>query len=149
MNPTPAPIDVTLNWKEVRSDRTTVARSHHQRITEFPFKYIVNVGGSDHPIMESLTLNVEGSGTGSPYGYSDGTDVGGQKYLYTKQTIGTNWAKGMPYSLSRAPSGFQSSALGQQHHDPHRRRCRIPGNRQLLLLAGTVLGVRVERGSAR
>ena len=100
-NPTPAPVDVTLNWKEVRPDRTTVARSHHQRITAFPFKYIVNVGGSDHPSMESLTLNVEGSGTGSPYGYSDGTDVGGQKYLYTKQTIGTNWARGCP-TLSRA-----------------------------------------------
>jgi regulation of enolase protein 1 (concanavalin A-like superfamily) len=110
VNPTPAPIDVTLSWKEVRSDRTTVPRSHHQRIGEFPFKYIVNVGGSDHPVMESLTLNAEGSGTGSPFGYSDGVDAGGQKYLYTKQTIGTNWARGMTYTISRAPSGFQSSA---------------------------------------
>ena len=60
--------------------------------------------------MDSLTLHVEGSGTGLPYGYSDGVDAGGQKYLYTKQTIGTNWAKGMPFTISRAPSGFQSSA---------------------------------------
>ena len=49
VNPTPAPIDVTLNWKEVRSDRTTVARSHHQRVAEFPFRYIVNVGGQRPP----------------------------------------------------------------------------------------------------
>jgi hypothetical protein len=110
VNPTPAPIDVTLSWKEVRPDRSRVARSHRQRVTEFPFKYIVNVGGSDHPDMDSLTVNVVGSGPSSPYGYSDGVDAGGQKYLYTKQTVGTNWAKSMPYTPSRAPSGFQSSA---------------------------------------
>ena len=107
---TPAPVDVTLRWKEVRSDRTTVSRSHRQRVSEFPIRYVVNVGGSDHPVMESMTLNVEQAGDATPFGYSDGTDAGGEKYIYTKQTVGTNLAKGMPYTFSRAPSGFQSSA---------------------------------------
>jgi hypothetical protein len=105
---TPA-MDVTLRWNEVRTDRTTVARSHKQRVTTYPFKYVVNVGGSDHPVMESMTVSLAGADS-SPLGYSDGVDVGGSKYLYRKQTIGTNFAVGKPYTISRAPSGFQSSA---------------------------------------
>ena len=109
-NPTPSAIDITLRWKELRSDRTTIARSHRQRVTEFPASYVVNVAGSDHPVMESMTLSLESAADPTPLGYGDGTDPGGQKYRYTKQTVGTNFAKGKPYSFSRAPSGFQASA---------------------------------------
>jgi hypothetical protein len=103
------PLDVTLRWKEIRADRTTVARSHQQRVTTYPFKYIVDVGGSDHPIMESMTVSLAGADSGAP-GYSDGVDAGGAKYVYRRQTVGTNFAVGRPFTISRAPSGFQSSA---------------------------------------
>jgi len=106
----PKPIDVTFRWKEMREDRSLVDRSHRQRVTEFPFKYIVNVGGSDHPLMESLKLNVEDPDDPTPLGYSDGTDVGGSRYLPFKRTDGANLAVGRPYTFSRAPSGFQASA---------------------------------------
>src|SRR4051812_6417822 len=103
------PMDVTLRWNEIRDDRTTVARSHKQRVATFPFKYIINVGGSDHPIMESMTISQAGLDSAAP-GYSDGVDAGGAKYVYRKRTEGTNFAVGKPYTISRAPSGFQSSA---------------------------------------
>jgi beta-lactam-binding protein with PASTA domain len=106
----PAPLDVTFRWKEVKSDRTTVARSHKQLVTEFPFKYVIDVGGSDHPVMDSITLNVAAEDDGSPQGYSDGVDAGGTRYLYSRRTDGTNVAQSKPYTVSRAPSGFQNSA---------------------------------------
>jgi hypothetical protein len=104
------PLDVTLRWKEVRSDRTLVGRSHRQRVSAFPFKYVINVGGSDHPIMESVKLTLEDQSDTTPYGYGDGVDAGGQKYVAVKRTDGTNVAKNRPYTISRPPSGFQSSA---------------------------------------
>jgi hypothetical protein len=106
----PRPVDVTWRWKEVLPDRTLVERSHKQRITEFPTSYVVNVGGSDHPVMESIRLNVEDEIDATAFGYGDGLNVGGERYLHTKQIDGTNVAKQMPYTFSRLPSGFQGSA---------------------------------------
>lgn len=106
----PAPVDVTLRWKEVRADRTLVDRSHRQRVSTFPFKYVLNVAGADHPVMESMKLTVADDSEATPFGYGDGINPGGQKYIYTRRTDGTNVAKGRPYSFSRAPSGFQYSA---------------------------------------
>ena len=103
------PMDVTLRWKEVRADRTLVDRSHRQRVTSFPFKYIVNVGGSDHPVMESMRLNVADDADPTPFGYNDGVDAGGTKYLYRKRSEGTNLAARKPYVVSRPPSQFQNS----------------------------------------
>jgi len=105
-----APIDVTFNWKELKADRTTVARSHKQIVTEFPFKYIINVGGADHPILTSITTSLDSAGDGSPSGYGDGVDAGGTKFLYRKRLEGTNLAINRPYTFSRTPSGFQQSA---------------------------------------
>jgi hypothetical protein len=110
VTPTPAPVDVTLRWREVRADRTLVDRGHRQRVSEFPFTYVVNVGGSDHPVMDSIKLTVADGSDAAPFGYTDGIDAGGQKYVYMKRTDGTNVAKNKPYSFSRPPSGFQSSA---------------------------------------
>ena len=104
------PLDVILRWKEVRADRTTAERSHRQRVDVFPFKYVVNVGGSDHPVMESITMKLEDAADTTPLGYSDGADVGGQKYVPTRRMDGTNFATNRPYTMSRAPSGFQASA---------------------------------------
>jgi hypothetical protein len=107
---TAKPLEVILRWKEIRADRTTADRSHRQRVDAFPFKYVVNVGGSDHPIMESITMRLEEAGDPTPDGYRDGTDAGGQKYVHSRRVDGTNVAKNRPYTLSRAPSGFQASA---------------------------------------
>jgi len=103
-------IDVTLRWKEVGSDRSLVERSHKQRVGAFPVTYVVNVGGSDHPIMESIRLTLADPADPVPYGYSDGIDAGGEKYVYSRRTDGTNVAQNRPYTTSRPPSGFQSSA---------------------------------------
>jgi hypothetical protein len=106
----PRAVDVTLRWKEVGADRSLVPRGHRQRVQEFPFKYVVNVGGVDHPIMESIRLNVEDPADTTPLGYSDGRDVGGQKFVHTYRKEGTNLAQGRPYTFTRIPSGFQDSA---------------------------------------
>jgi hypothetical protein len=103
------PVDVTFRWAEVQSDRTLVERTHRVAVTSFPFVYDLNVGGTDHPIMRSVSVNLQGSGDGTPYGYSDGTDVGGAAYRYRWRSDGVNLAQGKPYTVSRAPSGFQGS----------------------------------------
>ena len=59
LNPMTGPVDVTFRWKEVRSDRTLVDRSHRQRVSTFPSTYVIAVGGSDHPVMESMKVNLE------------------------------------------------------------------------------------------
>jgi len=110
-NQTMAPIDVTWRWKEVRSDRTTVERTHRQRVSQYPLTYVINVGGSDHPVMESLRLNLADASDPTPYGYSDGIDAGGRKYIHRKQTVGTNLAAQKAYTVSRPPSGFQGSQI--------------------------------------
>jgi hypothetical protein len=104
------PIDVTYRWKEVRPDRTLVDRSHKQRVNTFPSTYTIDVGGSDHPVMESLSVHLEGIEDRTPYGYGDGIDVGGEKYLYRERHDGTNVAVHRPYTFSRAPSGAWNSA---------------------------------------
>jgi probable HAF family extracellular repeat protein len=109
------PVDVTFRWKEVRADRALVDRSYKQHVATFPSTYTIDVGGSDHPIMESLTVNVEGSGDGAAYGYSDGIDVGGLKFVDSERTDGTNLAVGRSYTFSRSPSGFQYSAPETNH----------------------------------
>jgi len=107
--PVAKPVDVTLRWKEVGANRLLTERSHRQRINEFPFKYVINVGGSDHPVMESMRLSLADDTDATPFGYSDGVDAGGEKYVYRKQIDGANLAKERAYTVSRAPSGFQGS----------------------------------------
>ena len=104
------PVEVTVRWNEIRADRSRVARSHKQRVTTFPFEYDIDVGGVDHPVMESLRVNLDGAGDSAPLGYNDGVDVGGEKFRHRWRTDGTNLAAGRGYTFSRAPSGFQSSA---------------------------------------
>jgi hypothetical protein len=45
------PVRVKFNWSERHQDRSLVERSHTQTIAQFPFKYIIDVGGEDHPIV--------------------------------------------------------------------------------------------------
>ena len=60
--------------------------------------------------MDSLAVQLAPPDDQTPNGYGDGVDPGGERYLYRKQTVGTNFALKQPYTFSRAPSGFQSSA---------------------------------------
>ena len=120
------PIEVTFRWKEVQADRSLVERCHTELVTRVPHRYTINVGGADHPVVESLQVNLQGSGgivgfpvcKGEPtpggnrqgaggkftYGYSDGRNAGGEKFIPRWQTRGTNLALGKPYTVS-IPSG--------------------------------------------
>lgn len=97
------PVEVTFTWKERQKDRSLVQRSHTERIDKVPAKYIINVGGEDHPVMESLAVGLKGAGGGVRYGYSDGRDAGGERYVGRWVTPGRNLAVGKSYTLS-APS---------------------------------------------
>ncbi len=100
------PVEVTFNWAERQADYSVVQRSHRQLVNRVPFKYTVNVGGADHPVMESMSVrlpNMAAADGKLKYGYLDGPDPGGQKYVARWQTVGKNFAVGKPYTLS-APS---------------------------------------------
>jgi hypothetical protein len=98
------PVEVTFTWKEVQADRSLAERSHAQLIEKVPFKYTINVGGSDQPVMESLRINLKGAAPDVKYGYSDGKDAGGEKFVGKWVTYGKNIAVGKPYTCS-IPSG--------------------------------------------
>ncbi|MCY3021850.1 MAG: hypothetical protein NTW87_22805 [Planctomycetota bacterium] len=98
------PLEVTLNWSEPQKDRSLVERSCTQLIEKLPCRFTVNVGGEDHPVMNSLTVNRKGARGELKYGYSDGKDAGGEKFGGKWVTYGKNIAVGKSYTLSR-PSG--------------------------------------------
>jgi len=98
------PLEITFCWKEVQEDRTLVERSHTELVTQVPHAYTINVGGADHPVVESLRVNLKGAVQAVRYGYSDGRDAGGEKTVPRWVTYGRNLARGKPYTLS-IPSG--------------------------------------------
>ena len=90
-------------------DPTTVERSHKQRVDEFPFRYVVNVGGSDHPVMESIRLNVRGPVTAHPWDTATAWMPAARST--STETHGRDEPRGLvTHTISRAPSGFGSSA---------------------------------------
>ncbi|MCX5685805.1 MAG: hypothetical protein NT049_19290, partial [Planctomycetota bacterium] len=97
------PVEVTFNWSERKADRSLVERSHTQLVEKLPFRYVVNVGGEDHPVVNSMQVNLAGAAENAKYGYSDGKDAGGEKFVGRWLTVGKNLAVGKPYTLS-APS---------------------------------------------
>ena len=97
------PVEVTFNWSEPQKDRTLIERSHTQLVEKLPARYTINVGGEDHPVMNSLRVNLKGAAAEAKVGYSDGKDPGGEKFVGTWLTVGKNLAVGKPYTLS-APS---------------------------------------------
>jgi hypothetical protein len=94
------PLEVTFAWDEQQADRSLVSRSHTELVTKLPWKYVINVGGADHPIVKSLRVNLQGAAGPAKYGYSDGKDAGGEKYLARWISTGRNLAEGKPYTLS-------------------------------------------------
>ena len=99
------PLEVTFRWREVQPDRSAVARSHTQRIDKVPFRYTINTGGADHPVVESLRVNVAGAEPADKYGYSDGRDAGGERFADRWVTYGNNLLAGKPYTVSVPPTG--------------------------------------------
>ena len=97
---------MTFAWSEVQPDRSLVQRSHTQRIDKTPTRYTINVGGADHPIVDSLRVNLAGAlRRTSDYGYSDGKDVGGERFVDRWVTYGPNLLEGKPYTVSVPPTG--------------------------------------------
>jgi hypothetical protein len=94
------PIEVTFGWSEVQKDYSLVERSHTELITHVPCRYTIDVGGEDHPVMGYLRVNARGAVPGATYGYSDGKDVGGDKFVSRWVTYGKNLAEGRPYTVS-------------------------------------------------
>ena len=50
------PLEVTFNWSERQADYSLVERSHTEVVTKLPHRYVINVGGADHPVMNSLRI---------------------------------------------------------------------------------------------
>jgi hypothetical protein len=86
------PLAVTFSWKEGATER-----SHTQLVNKLPFKYTINVGGDDHPVMESLTV---ASATVAPDVHPGLPPPDSQKFVGTWQTLGRNLAVGKKYTLS-------------------------------------------------
>jgi len=98
------PLEATFKWSERQKDRSLVQRSHTQLVEKLPCKYAINVGGEDQPVMDSLAVNLKGARGELKYGYSDGKDAGGGKFVGRWITTGKNLAVGKSYTLSH-PSG--------------------------------------------
>jgi hypothetical protein len=97
------PLEVTFNWSERQQDRSLVERSHTELVARLPRQYTINVGGDDHPVMNWLRVSSAGAVANLKPGYSDGRDVGGEKFVPRWVTYGRNLAGGQPYTVS-APS---------------------------------------------
>ncbi len=99
-------LEVTFCWSEPQKDRTLVERRHTQLVTEFPFRYTINVGGEDHPVMNWLRVEAGPSTQARPYrnDRDNRDDIGGgEKFIGRWMTCGRNLAVGKPYTFS-APS---------------------------------------------
>jgi hypothetical protein len=108
-NPGFKPMDVTFTWNERQEDYSLVKRSHTQLVDKAPCTYTINVGGVDHPVMESLRVSLKGAAGEAKYGYSDGQDAGGEKFVEHAVSYGKNLAEGKPYaSSSPCDSGWGS-----------------------------------------
>ena len=119
------PIEVTFAWNERQADRSPVRRSHTQLVDKTPCRYEINVGGQDHPFMESLQVNLKGSAAveatqplaaskpkPAKYGYSDGKDnADATKFVHQWQTVGKNFAQGKPVKTT-PPSDKWMNAAG-------------------------------------
>ncbi len=99
------PLDVTFAWDEIQADRTRVRRTHRQRIDSIPTRYTINVGGVDHPVVESLRIALAEDSPGATYSYSDESPGLVNRVLDVWQECGRNLLQGKPYTLSAEPTG--------------------------------------------
>ncbi|HEX4646155.1 MAG TPA: hypothetical protein VH598_11155, partial [Verrucomicrobiae bacterium] len=94
------PLEVTFNWSERQTDYSLIERSHVELVASLPHRFTIDVGGADHPIVNWLRVNSQGVLPDSKYGYSDGRDAGGEKFVPRWLTVGKNLAEGKPYTVS-------------------------------------------------
>jgi hypothetical protein len=93
------PFQVAFNWGERQEDYSLVERSHTETISKLPHRYTINVGGFDHPVVNSLII--AGAGAGFPkVGYSDRKSVSAEKYVSRWARYGKNLALNRPYIVS-------------------------------------------------
>ena len=141
------PCRIARRWREATASAST----------EFPFKYVVNVGGSDHPVMESIDRERQGrSGCRRRSGTATASTPAGRRYVHTKRTDGANLAKNRPYTFSRAPSGFQGIAPGRATPRSSRTAWSARPRRGGMSYwwgqcwsAGTVVDLQVDLGGVR
>lgn len=105
VGPSFQPFDVIFTWHEVQRDRTLVTRSHRQRVDRVPMRYLIDVGGEDHPIMESLRVELATDSGDRKYGYSDDRPGLGTRVLDFWQELGRNIMRNKPYTLNVQPTG--------------------------------------------
>ena len=92
------PFEVMFNWSERQADYSLVERRHAQLVEKLPMTYTINVGGADHPVVNTLATGPKLPET--RYGYSDGKDVGGEKFIGQWVTYGKNLAMDAPYTCT-------------------------------------------------
>lgn len=102
-NATLQPLAVTFTWGERQQDYSLVERSHTELVAKLPHRYVLNVGGADHPVVHSLRVGPAG---GAKPGYSDGRDAGGEKFVGRWVAAGRNLALGRKYVCSIPPVKF-------------------------------------------
>ncbi|HJN16354.1 MAG TPA: hypothetical protein QGH10_12705, partial [Armatimonadota bacterium] len=90
-------ISVTFAWHEVQEDYSLIERSHTALVDSLPTTYEINVGGSDHPVMESLRI---ASGDSAVPGYSHGDVPDGEQIIGEWVTYGANLAEGKSYAVT-------------------------------------------------
>ena len=101
----PTPLEVTFDWSERQANYSLIERSHTHLVEKLPFTYELNVGGADHPIVKTLTINPKGSRGALTYGYNDGKPASAAaKWIGNWVTYGKNLAMGKPYTLSVPPA---------------------------------------------
>lgn len=103
------PLLVTFNWSERQEDYSLKERSHTELVTKLPHRYVINVGGADHPVVNSLRIASADALPELKVGYSDQQDAGGEKFVGRWVTYGTNLALHKPYTVS-VPSGTEWGA---------------------------------------
>src|SRR5258706_1354207 len=98
------PSDTKMKQLELRFDWSegAIGRVHTQLVEKLPFRYTINVGGQDHPVMAQLVVKVADRRENIKYGYSDDKDVAAEKFIPTWQSIGKNLAIGKKYTLSHS-----------------------------------------------
>ena len=91
------PILVNFNWSERDKDGKLVMRSHQECVEKAPHRYTLNVGGEDHPVMNTMIVSLRDPRVSIEVDRQDG---GGEKFVGRRLTAGRNLAVGRPYTLS-------------------------------------------------
>ena len=132
--------DIQADGSHLRLERAAGGLLHrraqpHPARREAPVTYTINVGGADHPIVESLRpCSSHKPRADLKYGYSDGKDAGGEKFVGRWVTYGKNLATASP---TPPPSPRQQLGRGRPRRQEAHRRHRRPA-----YVGGTAIQVR-------